>query len=181
MAIPGEIVVHGTAHAVSHNTSVGREQGARAESDSVACEGNEKLSSRNDCTRESVCYWSDVEARSVSSADRGSYCSRCHRVFQCGVCGRFSVKVMTELRSKHAPCSADSVKYGVDGETGAIIDVVQEQIWDSLAVKQQIFKTAIEAVSYLLSYVFARCVLFLRFGVECQEKIGLSYFVKVHH
>lgn len=60
----------------------------------------------------------------------------------------FSVKAMTELRAKHAPCSADSVKYGVDGETGAIIDVVKEQIWDSLAVKQQIFKTAIEAVGH---------------------------------
>ncbi|PHJ23376.1 cct chaperonin gamma subunit [Cystoisospora suis] len=65
-------------------------------------------------------------------------------------CGTSVVKVMTELRSKHAPCSADSVKYGVDGETGAIIDVVQEQIWDSLAVKQQIFKTAIEAAAMLL-------------------------------
>ncbi|PFH35950.1 CCT chaperonin gamma subunit [Besnoitia besnoiti] len=65
-------------------------------------------------------------------------------------CGTNVVKVMTELRAKHATCAADSVHWGVDGETGAIVDMAKEQVWDSLAVKQQIVKTAIEAAAMLL-------------------------------
>ncbi|CBZ52239.1 hypothetical protein NCLIV_020250 [Neospora caninum Liverpool] len=65
-------------------------------------------------------------------------------------CGTNVVKVMTELRAKHATCSGDSAKWGVDGETGAVVDMIEKHVWDSLAVKQQIVKTAIEAAAMLL-------------------------------
>ncbi|OXB72418.1 UNVERIFIED_CONTAM: hypothetical protein H355_005477, partial [Colinus virginianus] len=60
-------------------------------------------------------------------------------------CGTNVVRVMTELRSKHAACTPENVVYGIDGETGAITDMTKAQVWDSFAVKQQVFKTAVEA------------------------------------
>jgi T-complex protein 1 subunit gamma len=51
---------------------------------------------------------------------------------------------MTALRAQHA--SKGNHFMGVNGETGEIIDVTSLGIWDTFAVKQQILRTAIEAV-----------------------------------
>ncbi|KJP88067.1 T-complex protein 1, gamma subunit [Plasmodium fragile] len=58
------------------------------------------------------------------------------------------VKTINELRIKHE--TAGGEKFGVDGITGEIIDVSTKNIWDLLAVKKQIYKSAIEAAAMIL-------------------------------
>ncbi|CDI76209.1 TCP-1/cpn60 family chaperonin, putative, partial [Eimeria acervulina] len=66
-------------------------------------------------------------------------------------CGANVVKVMTDLRAKHSNLeSAAAACIGVDGETGEVCDMSKKMIWDCLAVKQQIYKAAIEAAAMLL-------------------------------
>ena len=55
---------------------------------------------------------------------------------------------MTELRAKHS--SGEGLYFGIDGNTGKIADMREANIWDPLAVKQQTFKTSIEAACMLL-------------------------------
>ena len=63
-------------------------------------------------------------------------------------CGADVVRVMTELRAKHA--SENGVYFGIDGNTGKIVDMRSIDIWEPLSVKQQIFKSALEASCMLL-------------------------------
>lgn len=63
-------------------------------------------------------------------------------------CGADVVRVITELRAKHA--SENGVYFGIDGNTGKIVDVRTIDLWEPLVVKQQVFKSAIEASCMLL-------------------------------
>lgn len=63
-------------------------------------------------------------------------------------CGADVVRVMTELRAKHA--SENGVYFGIDGNTGKIADMRALDIWEPLVVKTQVFKSAIEASCMLL-------------------------------
>eukprot|EP01016_Furgasonia_blochmanni_P045358 TRINITY_DN637_c0_g1_i1.p1 TRINITY_DN637_c0_g1~~TRINITY_DN637_c0_g1_i1.p1 ORF type:complete len:569 (+),score=184.25 TRINITY_DN637_c0_g1_i1:222-1928(+) len=63
-------------------------------------------------------------------------------------CGADVVRVITELRSKHA--ADNGVFYGIDGNSGKIADVREASIWEPLAVKIQTYRTAIEAACMLL-------------------------------
>jgi len=85
-------------------------------------------------------------------------------------CGVDVVKILTSLRAKHASAStstsvlvegqAESISqgvstpsnssWGINGETGEIVDMHKFGIWEPLAVKQQTIKTAIEAATMLL-------------------------------
>ncbi|GAW83670.1 T-complex protein 1, gamma subunit [Plasmodium gonderi] len=58
------------------------------------------------------------------------------------------VKTINELRIRHE--KLEGHKLGVDGITGEIIDVSTENIWDLLAVKKQIYKSAVEAAAMIL-------------------------------
>jgi T-complex protein 1 subunit gamma len=58
------------------------------------------------------------------------------------------VRVITELRSRHG--QAGNAHYGLDGNTGQVIDVVKAGILDSFAVKQQVIRSAIESAAMLL-------------------------------
>ncbi|AFZ80883.1 chaperonin containing t-complex protein 1, gamma subunit, putative [Theileria equi strain WA] len=62
-------------------------------------------------------------------------------------CGANPVKVVTELLSLHA--SGES-NMGIDGETGEVCNVMKRKIYDTFAVKSQVFKSAIEAACMLL-------------------------------
>nr|CAH8854943.1 unnamed protein product [Trichobilharzia regenti] len=65
-------------------------------------------------------------------------------------CGANVLRLITELRARHA---TDPVKYwtwGVDGETGRLADMKDLKVWDPLAVKSQTLKTAIETAILLL-------------------------------
>merc|ERR1719461_466677 len=63
-------------------------------------------------------------------------------------CGADVVRVMTDLRARHA--SAGGVAWGIDGNKGTVADVKAMGIMDTFAVKQQTLRTAIEAAAMLL-------------------------------
>lgn len=62
-------------------------------------------------------------------------------------CGGNTIRTLTELRAKHANGEHE---YGVDGETGKIIDMKTIGLYESAAVKVQIMKTAVESACLLL-------------------------------
>lgn len=56
-------------------------------------------------------------------------------------CGGNIIRLLTTLRAKHA---AGEKTFGVNGETGELADMNELRIWEPLAVKQQVYKTAVE-------------------------------------
>ncbi|KAG2022278.1 t-complex protein 1 [Coprinopsis cinerea AmutBmut pab1-1] len=62
-------------------------------------------------------------------------------------CGGNAMRVLTELRAKHANGESS---WGVDGNSGKIVDMNEYGLWESASVKIQTFKTAIEAARMLL-------------------------------
>jgi T-complex protein 1 subunit gamma len=58
------------------------------------------------------------------------------------------VRIITELRAKHAEKGNHMI--GIDGNKKRITDVEKENIWEPVAVKNQVLKTAIEASCLLL-------------------------------
>ncbi|KAF2792693.1 T-complex protein 1 subunit gamma [Melanomma pulvis-pyrius CBS 109.77] len=68
--------------------------------------------------------------------------------------GNSPIKVLTQLRAKHAEGSEDGKhsgsSWGIDGDTGKIVDMKTYGVWEPLAVKEQSVKTAIESACLLL-------------------------------
>ncbi|KAI9296865.1 T-complex protein 1 [Neoconidiobolus thromboides FSU 785] len=62
-------------------------------------------------------------------------------------CGGKPVKVLTQLRAKHAN---NEHSWGVNGTSGTIADMHEYGIWEPTAVKVQTIKTAIESACLLL-------------------------------
>ncbi|KAK4053564.1 T-complex protein 1 subunit gamma [Microbotryomycetes sp. JL201] len=62
-------------------------------------------------------------------------------------CGGNAIRVLTELRAKHA---AGENSFGVDGETGKVVDMKEYGLYESAAVKAQTIKTAVESACLLL-------------------------------
>ena len=74
------------------------------------------------------------------------------------------VRVLTELRAKHAEGGeGGGSSWGVDGETGKVVDMRVYGLYESASVKIQTLKTAIEVcVPYLaLNFSFFFIVFFL--------------------
>lgn len=66
-------------------------------------------------------------------------------------CGANTIRSLTQLRAKHASHCGDSVcPWGIDGETGEIVDMNIRGIWEPLSVKLQVYKTAVETAILLL-------------------------------
>jgi len=63
-------------------------------------------------------------------------------------CGANTIRVLTELRAKHA--APGNTTWGIDGLTGLAADMRTSGIWDPFAVKSQTIKTAIESACLLL-------------------------------
>ncbi|KAG6900073.1 T-complex protein 1 subunit gamma [Termitomyces sp. T159_Od127] len=61
--------------------------------------------------------------------------------------GGNAIRVLTELRAKHAN---GEHSWGVNGETGKIVDMKQYGLYESASVKIQTLKTAVEAARMLL-------------------------------
>lgn len=61
--------------------------------------------------------------------------------------GASPVRVLTELRAKHAEGKSS---WGINGDTGTIVDMAEYGIWEPEAIKLQSIKTAIEAACLLL-------------------------------
>ena len=68
-------------------------------------------------------------------------------------CGVDVVRIITELRAKHA--ETGNFFYGIDGNKKAITDMRASDVWEPVAVKFQILKTAIEAsaIDYSIRYL----------------------------
>ncbi|ORX91562.1 T-complex protein 1 subunit gamma [Basidiobolus meristosporus CBS 931.73] len=62
-------------------------------------------------------------------------------------CGGNAIKVLTQLRAKHA--NGDH-SWGIDGHAGKIVDMLEYGVWEPNAVKVQTIKTAIESACLLL-------------------------------
>lgn len=62
-------------------------------------------------------------------------------------CGGNTIRTLTALRAKHA--TGDNKTWGIDGETGEIVDMKTLGVWEPLAVKLQAYKTAIEVSFWL--------------------------------
>jgi len=65
-------------------------------------------------------------------------------------CGGDTVRQITALRAKHAATDTDNKNWGIDGETGKLVDMNVLKVWEPLAVKMQAYKTAIETAVLLL-------------------------------
>ncbi|KAF6779661.1 hypothetical protein AHF37_00945 [Paragonimus kellicotti] len=65
-------------------------------------------------------------------------------------CGANVLRLITELRARHAIDPAKYWTLGVDGTTGKLADMKELNVWDPLVVKSQTFKTSIETAILLL-------------------------------
>lgn len=60
-------------------------------------------------------------------------------------CGADVVRVITDLRAKHADTTDPNHNYyGVNGTSGKVTNMKDMEVWDTLAVKRQTLKTAVE-------------------------------------
>lgn len=64
-------------------------------------------------------------------------------------CGANVLRLITELRARHATDPAKYWTFGVNGVSGKIVDMKELDIWDPLTVKAQTLKTAIEVCLHL--------------------------------
>ncbi|XP_017758296.1 PREDICTED: T-complex protein 1 subunit gamma [Eufriesea mexicana] len=62
-------------------------------------------------------------------------------------CGANTIRTLTALRAKHA---TEGLMWGIDGETGELVDMKERGIWEPLSVKLQTYKTAVETAILLL-------------------------------
>jgi len=62
-------------------------------------------------------------------------------------CGANVIRTLTALRAKHA---ARETSWGINGESGAVVDMKELKVWEPLTVKLQVYKTAIETAILLL-------------------------------
>jgi len=65
-------------------------------------------------------------------------------------CGAKVIRILTELRAKHASDPEKNSSWGIDGERGVLADMKDLGVWETVAVKTQTLKTAIEAACLLL-------------------------------
>lgn len=65
-------------------------------------------------------------------------------------CGADVIRLLTELRAKHAQDPAKNAAWGIDGVNGVIGDMNTVGVWEPFEVKAQTFKSAIEAACLLL-------------------------------
>ncbi len=63
-------------------------------------------------------------------------------------CGASVVRAMTQLRAKHF--TDPDCRWGINGCTGELEDMLELGIWEPHNVKTQTFKTAIEAACMIL-------------------------------
>jgi hypothetical protein len=63
-------------------------------------------------------------------------------------CGCDTVRIMTELRAKKA--GGANLMLGIDGHKGVLADMEELAVWDTFAVRTQVFKSAIESACLLL-------------------------------
>jgi T-complex protein 1 subunit gamma len=65
-------------------------------------------------------------------------------------CGAKVVKILTELRAKHASDPEKNSTWGIDGNEGKVVDMKTLGIWEPMSVKSQTLKSAVESACLLL-------------------------------
>ena len=66
-------------------------------------------------------------------------------------CGEQPIRVLTKLRAQHNDESDENrFFYGINGNTGKIVNMKSYGIWEPFVVKKQTIKTAIESSAMLL-------------------------------
>jgi len=65
-------------------------------------------------------------------------------------CGADVVRLVTELRAKHAQDPAKNWAWGIDGIRGVVADMHDIGVWEPFVVKAQTFKSAVESACMLL-------------------------------
>jgi T-complex protein 1 subunit gamma len=65
--------------------------------------------------------------------------------------GKSPVRVLTDLRAKHAEGKSS---WGVNGDTGTLVDMKEYGVWEPEAIKVQSMKTAIEVWRFLLRFYY---------------------------
>lgn len=65
-------------------------------------------------------------------------------------CGGSVIRLLTELRGKHAAMAGQKCTWGIDGNKGEIADMADLKIYEPFLVKTQTIKTAIESAMMLL-------------------------------
>jgi len=63
-------------------------------------------------------------------------------------CGGNCIRVLTQLRAKHA--SGEGHSWGIDGTQGVVADMKEYGVWEPFSVKSQTLKTSIESACLLL-------------------------------
>ncbi|CAH1796655.1 unnamed protein product [Owenia fusiformis] len=63
-------------------------------------------------------------------------------------CGANTIRTLTALRAKHA--TEGNTTWGIDGESGNLVDMKDYGVWEPFSVKAQTYKTAIETAILLL-------------------------------
>ncbi|KAK0367290.1 T-complex protein 1 subunit gamma [Friedmanniomyces endolithicus] len=64
--------------------------------------------------------------------------------------GASPIRLLTQLRAKHAECMTGVCSWGIDGEAGKVVDMKVLGVWEPQAIKLQSVKTAVESACLLL-------------------------------
>lgn len=64
----------------------------------------------------------------------------------CQNCGADVIRTVTEMRAKHS----EGAKWCINGNTGKVVNIDDFALWESVLVRGQTFKTAIECSCMLL-------------------------------
>ncbi|RMY05958.1 hypothetical protein D0868_06123 [Hortaea werneckii] len=64
--------------------------------------------------------------------------------------GASPIRILTQLRAKHAEQAAGVCSWGVDGDLGKVVDMKDLGVWEPQAIKLQSVKTAVESACLLL-------------------------------
>lgn len=63
-------------------------------------------------------------------------------------CGANVIRTLTKLRAEHA--EPGNTSFGIDGNSGKVVDMKELGVWDPYAVRLQTINTAVESACLLL-------------------------------
>lgn len=106
-------------------------------------------------TEMSIAHFLRTKAKSISGKQQFAYASVADALeviprTLATNCGVKTIRVITQLRAKHAEDPVANSSWGIDGTTGNVANIRDLNIWEPTVVKSQSIKTAIEASIMLL-------------------------------
>jgi T-complex protein 1 subunit gamma len=106
-------------------------------------------------TEMSIAHYLRTKSKSISGKQQFAYASVADALeviprTLATNCGVKTIRVITQLRAKHAENPVQNACWGIDGSTGNLANIKTLNIWEPSVVKAQSIKTAIEASIMLL-------------------------------